>query len=37
MCRYFSILKQTLSKLKEGTNSVLFIGKLKEDITTKLW
>jgi hypothetical protein len=31
------ILKVTLSKLKEGTNNVLFIGKLKDEITTKLW
>ena len=31
------ILKKTLSKLKEGTNNVLFIGKLKDEITTKLW
>ena len=31
------ILKKTLSKLKEGTNNVVFFGKLKEEINTKLW
>ena len=31
------ILNKTLSKLKEGTNNVVFFGKLKDDITTKLW
>jgi len=31
------ILKKTLSKLKEGTNNLVFIGKLKEEIDTRLW
>ena len=31
------ILKKTLSKLKEGTNNVVFFGKLKEEINAKLW
>jgi hypothetical protein len=31
------ILTQTLSKLEEGANNVVFIGKLKEEIRTRLW
>ena len=31
------VLKKTLSKLKEGTNNVALIGKLKDEIATKLW
>jgi len=31
------VLKKTLSKLKEGTNNVVFIGKIKEEIKTNLW
>jgi len=31
------VLKKTLSKLKEGANNVVFIGKLEEEIKTKLW
>ena len=31
------ILKKTLATLKEGANNVVFIGKLKQEIKTKLW
>lgn len=31
------ILNKTLSTLKENTNNVVFIGKLKSEIKTKLW
>ena len=31
------VLKKTLSKLKEGMNNVVFIGKIKEEIKEKLW
>ena len=31
------ILNKTLSTLKENTNNVVFIGKLKDEIETKLW
>ncbi|MCL2739033.1 MAG: 6-bladed beta-propeller [Bacteroidales bacterium] len=31
------ILNTTLSTLKEGSNNVVFIGKLKSEIKTKLW
>ena len=31
------ILNKTLSELSENTNNVVFIGKLKDDIKTKLW
>ena len=31
------ILNKTLSTLKEGTNNVVFIGKLKSEVKTKLW
>ena len=31
------ILKKTLSTLKEGTNNVVFIGKIKDEIKTNLW
>lgn len=31
------VLKRTLSTLKEGTNNVVFIGKLKNEVKTKLW
>lgn len=30
-------LNRTLSSLKEGTNNVVFIGKLKDEVKTKLW
>jgi len=31
------ILKKTLGTLKEGTNNVVFIGKLKSEVKTNLW
>jgi hypothetical protein len=31
------ILKKTLSTLKEGANNVVLIGKLKNEVKTKLW
>ena len=31
------VLNKTLSTLKENENNVVFIGKLKKEITTKLW
>ena len=31
------VLTKTLSTLKENTNNVVFIGKLKKEIKTKLW
>jgi hypothetical protein len=31
------VLNRTLSTLKEGTNNVVFIGKLKSGLTAKLW
>ena len=31
------VLNKTLSTLKENANNVVFIGKLKDDIKTKLW
>jgi hypothetical protein len=31
------ILLKTLSTLKEGANNVVFIGKLKNEVKTKLW
>ena len=30
-------LNRTLSSLKEGTNNVVLIGKLKGEVKTKLW
>jgi len=31
------VLKKTLSTLKEGANNVVFFGKLKDEVKTKLW
>ena len=31
------VLTKTLSTLKEGANNVVFIGKLKNEVKTKLW
>jgi hypothetical protein len=31
------VLKKTLSTLKEGTNNVVFIGKIRDEIKGKLW
>ena len=31
------ILNTTLSTLKEGANNVVFLGKLKQDVSAKLW
>jgi hypothetical protein len=31
------VLNKTLSTLKEGANNVVFIGKLKSEVNTKLW
>jgi len=31
------ILNQTLSTLKENANNVVFIGKLKSEVKSKLW
>ena len=32
-----AVLNKTLSSLQEGENNVIFVGKLKDEVLTKLW